>query len=370
LSGQLLGGYVPFATRTADNQTIDDPTRARLDLFLSTALLSFSQGTGFGAEVQLPMGIITTSTLAMPAGGTFTIGDLEARGRYARRWSAVRLQGSVGAAFPTGPSIARGGEAAVLEAARYLTLGRGVVWGLGDLDVRVTLPATLSLFLSSTLRVPLGATRDAFQWGTELRGTAGLAAGPWFDRRLAASLGFETQWRAQSRELDPFSATLVESVNTGGLWCTLTPAVSLRVVDGVRVFASGRIPVGQVVNGLQFVPGPGVFVGVGGTMELIAPPATRVEPQRGKVTVVEYGATWCEPCRKLEPLLDAFSVKRPEVLVRKTDASDWSAEQMERILPGVAGLPVVEVFGADGSLVRRLVGEEVFGFEAVVEELK
>ena len=334
---------------------------------MTTLALGFGQSTGFGADLQLPLGSIITSSVTTPPSGTFTLGDLEARGRYARRLGPVRLQVAAGFAFPTGPSIARGGEAAVLEAARYLTLGRGVTWSLVDLDGRLALPATFSLFLSSTLRVPLGETRDGFRWGTELRGTVGVAAGPWFDNRLALSVGFETQWRAQSLEPDPFSGTLAASVNTGGLWWTLTPAVQVRLVGPVRAFVSARLPVGQVLEGFQFVPGPGVFVGVGGAFEVLPAPVERPTAVKGQVTIVEYGATWCQPCQVLEPRLKAFSLKRPDVVVRTVDASEWSSEQLDRALPGVAGLPAMEIFREDGTLVRRLVGEEVFEFEAVIE---
>ncbi|MDP2274588.1 MAG: thioredoxin family protein [Archangium sp.] len=369
VSAQVLGGYVPFPSRLADGQQVVDPTGARLDLILSTLQVGFGQGRGFGVDLQLPFGAITVTDVVAGSRGEVGLGDLEARARYAWRFGKVRLSGALGSAFPTGPSIARSGEAAVLETARYLTLGRGVFWGLADLDVRLTLPALFSLFASGTLRVGLNDTADGFRWGPELRGTGGLAFGPVVSGRLSFSLGLETQWRAQSSEVDPLSGGRLDSTNTGGVWLTLTPTAQVQIAGPVRAFVAARLPLTQALSGYQFIPGPGLFVGIGGAFEVIAPPAPRATAgAAGQLTLVEYGASWCAPCQKLEPLLAEFERAERRVLIKRIDASDWSAEAMEAALPGAAGLPVVEIFRADGSKLVRLVGEDVFKFNDVLTE--
>jgi thioredoxin 1 len=87
------------------------------------------------------------------------------------------------------------------------------------------------------------------------------------------------------------------------------------------------------------------------------------------VTVVDYWATWCAPCLALKPLIDALEAREPRLTVRRVDASNLDAEELEAMVPGAAGLPIVEVFRADGSLARRLVGEAVFQVEDVVKEV-
>lgn len=370
VTAQLVAGWIPFPSRHANGGPVDDPTQARLDLGLATLLAGFGRGEGFGLEVQAPVGVIARADVVNGAQRDVGFGDLEARGRFLTRLGRVRLQGQLGLALPTGAYAARSGEIAILENARYLTLGRGTTWALGDVDVRVSLPSRVGLFVTGTARLALADARDGLRWGPELRGTVGATVGPLADR-LSFALGLETQWRAQSSEIDPFTTERLASVNTGGVWLTATPSVQLKVLDALTVFVAGRVPVWQRTEGLQFIPSVGVFAGLAGAFEVFAPAAPRVEatPAAGRVTVVDYWATWCVPCVKLKPVIDALEAREPRVVVRRVDATNLDAEALGALVPGAAGLPIVEVFRADGSLARRLVGEEVFIVESVVKEV-
>ncbi len=338
-----------------------------MDLGLATLGVALARGLGPGLDVQLPLGVLSLNDGA-EATTSVGLGDLETRARWLfRPHPKLRLNVAAGAAWPTGPYVARSGLAAFAQSAQYLTLGRGVTWGLAELDLRVALPARLGLFAQSTLRVPFAAAIDGFRWGTEVRGAAGLSLGPLADR-LTLSLAFEAQYRHESLEVDPFVSALVPSVNTGGWWWTLLPAGQLRLTQGLWLSVAARVPVGQVVNGLQFVPAVGAFVGLAGALELGARKPAAAAPEPGRVTIVEYGARWCLPCRQLEPKLDAYLKLKPNLRLQRIDASDWTAEELEAAVPGAAGLPIVEVYRADGTLSVRLVGEAVFGFEAAVLE--
>jgi thiol-disulfide isomerase/thioredoxin len=370
VTAQLVAGWIPFPSRHANGAAIDDPTQARLDLGLATLLAGFGRGEGVGAEVQVPVGVIGRGDVVNGAQTDVGFGDLEARGRYLARVGRFRLQGMVGVALPTGAYAARSGEIAILENARYLTLGRGTTWALADVDARVSLPARIGLFVTSTARVALADARDGLRWGPEVRATAGGTFGPLVDR-VSFAVGLETQWRAQSSEIDPFTNERLASVNTGGLWLTATPSVQVRVVDQLTLFVASRVPVWQRTEGLQFIPSVGVFAGFAGSFEVLrpAPPLAEAKPAPGRVTVVDYWATWCAPCLKLKPVIDALEAKEPRVTVRRVDASDLDADALEAMVPGAAGLPIVEVFRADGSLAKRLVGDEVFQVEDVVKEV-
>lgn len=369
LSGQVVAGWVPFPSRLADNQKIEDPARPRLDLGLSTLAVGFARGDGPGVDLQLPMGIIGRSDTVNGAQADTGIGDLELRGRFGSPLGAFRLTGGAGLALPTGAYAARSGVVGLEENARYLALGRGTTWILLDLDVRARLPRRVGVFASGTVRLPLYDARDGFRWGPEVRTTVGATVGPVLER-LSFSLGLETQWRAQSSELDLFSPGRIPSSNTGGTWLTLTPSIQLRILETLSCFLAVRAPLTQWATGLQFIPGPGVFLGVGGTFELIGPTRLNHKATPGRVTLIDYWATWCEPCVRLKPLISAARLRHPLVDVKEVDASDWDADALGREVPGAAGLPVVEIYNRDGNLAARLVGEEVFNFEAVLEELE
>jgi thiol-disulfide isomerase/thioredoxin len=369
MTAQLVAGWVPFPGRqTTGGTAFDDPTKARLDLGLATLSAGFGRGLGFGAELQLPFGVIGRGDVVNGAQQDFGLGDLEVRARYVARFGPVRLQGMLGLALPTGAYAARSGEVAILENARYLTLGRGTTWALGDVDVRVALPSRFGVFANGTARAALGEARDGFRWGPELRGTVGVTFGPIIER-LSFSAGLETQFRAQSSEVDPFTSERLASVNTGGVWLTATPSVQVRVLDSLTVFAAGRLPVWQSVQGLQFIPAMGVFAGLAGSLEVIRPPTPEVKPTAGRVTVVDYWATWCKPCLALKPRIDALEASEPRVTIRRVDCTELDADALEAMVPGAKGLPLVEVYRADGSLAKRLVGDEVFRIEEVIKEV-
>lgn len=370
VGAQLVAGWIPFPSRHAGGRAIDDPTRARLDLGLMTALASFGRGEGLGLEVQLPIGLIGRWDVVNGGQVDPGVGDLEARGRFLGRAGALRWQVMAGLALPTGAYTARSGEVALLENARYLTLGRGTTWGLLDADLRLSLPSRFGAFLTATGRAAFADARDGLRWGPELRVTAGATFGPIADR-LSFALGLETQLRVQSSELDPFSGERLASVNTGGTWLTATPSVQVRVVDSLVLFVAARVPVTQWTEGLQFIPSVGGFAGVAGQWSVIEPAAQvrDAAPALGQVTVVDYWASWCAPCLALAPRLDAIEASNPRVKVKRVDVTELSADELSALVPGVAGLPVVEVYRPDGTLAARLVGDDVSRLEAVLEEV-
>ena len=71
------------------------------------------------------------------------------------------------------------------------------------------------------------------------------------------------------------------------------------------------------------------------------------------VTVVEFGAEWCAPCKRLLPILEELSLENgPEVAVVKVDVDqspDLAADY------GIMSMPTVLVF-KDGEAVDKLVG--------------
>lgn len=73
----------------------------------------------------------------------------------------------------------------------------------------------------------------------------------------------------------------------------------------------------------------------------------------GNVTVVDFWAPWCGPCRKLSPVLDEISAELGDnVKVTKVNTDDNLKTAKEY---SISGLPSILIF-KNGEAVERLVG--------------
>jgi thioredoxin 1 len=70
------------------------------------------------------------------------------------------------------------------------------------------------------------------------------------------------------------------------------------------------------------------------------------------ITVLDFYADWCGPCKALAPTLEKVAAENPAVTVGKVNVDEHSAAAMEFRLKGVPTL----VFLRAGQEVGRLVG--------------
>lgn len=142
----------------------------------------------------------------------------------------------------------------------------------------------------------------------------------------------------------------------------------------ITVVASRSFDVFTAVKQLASVEGFGVVMGAGKGRYLdwsAFPPGSDVETvakngedvpdlkahlAAGKVTVVDFSAIWCEPCRKLDEHMVKVLGARPDVAYRKLDIGDWDTPLAQRYLRSVPALPYVIVFGASGAKVGEIAG--------------
>ena len=87
---------------------------------------------------------------------------------------------------------------------------------------------------------------------------------------------------------------------------------------------------------------------------------------QGKVTVVDFSAKWCEPCRTLDEHVLAVLAKRPDVAYRKLDVGDWDTPLGTRYLKGVKELPYVLIFDKSGKQVEAITGLDLARFDRAV----
>lgn len=77
----------------------------------------------------------------------------------------------------------------------------------------------------------------------------------------------------------------------------------------------------------------------------------------GKITIVDFYADWCAPCKVLEKKLQSEIHDEPRIAVRKIDVGKIEPETITARY-GVKNLPHVRIYGSDGALLHDLVGTQ------------
>ena len=86
----------------------------------------------------------------------------------------------------------------------------------------------------------------------------------------------------------------------------------------------------------------------------------------GKVTIVDFSAKWCEPCRDLDAHVTEIIVQRSDVAYRKIDVGDWDTPIAARYLEGVKELPYVMFFDKKGQPVETMTGLDLPRFDRLL----
>jgi thiol-disulfide isomerase/thioredoxin len=76
----------------------------------------------------------------------------------------------------------------------------------------------------------------------------------------------------------------------------------------------------------------------------------------GNVTIVDFYADWCGPCKVVDPTIKQLVQSDPEIAVRKIDIVNWGSPVATQY--HVSTLPRVEVYGRKGQLVGTVRGAD------------
>lgn len=87
-------------------------------------------------------------------------------------------------------------------------------------------------------------------------------------------------------------------------------------------------------------------------------------------TIKKYGAEWCGPCKKLDPILDEIVSSHDGVSLERFDIDEMSSteagvEELRNL--GIQGIPVTYIFNDEGEQTHRIQG--LVSRQEIVESL-
>ena len=114
-----------------------------------------------------------------------------------------------------------------------------------------------------------------------------------------------------------------------------------------------------------------LVTGPGQQVEVISHGATVDITQHlapGNVTVVDFYADWCGPCRQLVPSLEQMARTDPEIALRKIDIVNWKTPVVKQY--NIHSIPQVNVYNRGGRLVGTVVGADIQEVKRYVAQAK
>jgi len=89
-----------------------------------------------------------------------------------------------------------------------------------------------------------------------------------------------------------------------------------------------------------------------------------------KVTVVDFFADWCGPCRKIDELMAEILKENPDVAFRKVNIVDWESPAAKQHLGDASNIPHVMVFTPAGTLLTQISGVKATEIKEAIEKAR
>jgi thioredoxin len=86
-----------------------------------------------------------------------------------------------------------------------------------------------------------------------------------------------------------------------------------------------------------------------------APATGSIQPERGKITIVDFYADWCGPCKKIGPVLEKIAEGNSDVVLQKVNV-DKNKDLAQEY--NVRGIPHIIIYDKDGGQVDMIEGAD------------
>lgn len=104
------------------------------------------------------------------------------------------------------------------------------------------------------------------------------------------------------------------------------------------------------------------------------PPGEKIKFKKevapGKITIFDFTAKWCGPCRVFTPKVEQLLLKYPNLAVREADILDWDSDLGRQLTSEhqMPSLPFTLIFDDQGKLLGKVIGNNIEEVEAIISK--